>query len=573
MTLALAAVLCATGCKREKIDFGGDDALSQGVGYLALTDMSVNVNSDAEEVETRGAVNAPENYIVTVINSSTSETAYESTYGEISDAEKEGKYIELAPGSYRIEAKSPNAVSIALMAWDAPAYAGSVSATVIKNQTTTAPTIECKLANIKTTVSLDENLKALFLNDGTNDLRTTVSLGENAMPFVRDETRAAYFRAVEAENTLTVVLTGSYNTGSDSNPSYKPVSMTKTISGVTAGQWRKISISVQHSDQGNVTFVIEVENWVNDETIDVDVMSASYTFGEEEIPDEGKSDPDAPVVTLNNDKDITAVYQISASDFAYSDGVVCSNRIDLIVTPQGGTTLSSVSATFDSDNSALLSALASAGYDDYTVDLLTASTYIYIDDYESAGAKRFWVLSSAMEHLFNYAGTHTVKITATDSQNRTSYTTMTIKSVKSSSSEGGPTIVWVDHDIDVRYPTSELGGEGSVVIKVHSDTGITAFQVDILGDVLTESDLASLGLASSMDLINPATEEMNDFLVQLQFPTKDNVEGKNDVEFDISQFMSMLAGLGKSGNCDFRLTVSDSEGTTAKAIQLNVVAL
>lgn len=571
MTLALAAVLCATGCKREKIDFGGDDVSSQGVGYLALTDMSVNVNSDAEEVETRTLVLAPENYIVTVINSSTSETAYESTYGEIADAEKEGKYIELAPGSYRIEAKSPNAVSIALMAWDAPAYAGSVSATVIKNQTTTAPAIECKLANIKTTVSLDENLKALFLNDGTNDLRTDVSLGENTMRFVRDETRAAYFRAVEAENTLTVVLTGSYNTGSDSNPSYKPVSMTKTISGVTAGQWRKISISVQHSDQGNVTFVIDVETWMYDEKIDVDVMSANYTFGEEEIPDEGKSDPDAPVVTLNNDKDITAVYQISASDFDDEDS--CSNRIDLIVTPQGGTTLSSVSATFDSDNSALLSALASAGYDDYTVDLLAMGAYITISDYGSSGAKRFYVLSKGMKHLFDYAGTHTVKITATDSQNRTSYTTMTIKSVKSSSSEGGPTIVWVDHDIDVRYPTSELGGEGSVVIKVHSDTGITAFQVDILGDVLTESDLASLGLASSMDLINPATEEMNDFLVQLQFPTKDNVEGKNDVEFDISQFMSMLAGLGKSGNCDFRLTVSDSEGTTAKAIQLNVVAL
>lgn len=566
-----AAGLLVTGCAREKIDFGGSEPDSQdGYGYLSLSGLSLGINEDAEINDTRVAVGAPDSYLVSIIDVMASEEVYFNTYGEI---QKLTEAIPLPAGTYRIEARSCEESAIPLMAWELPVYYGSTSASVIKNTTTQVSDLICTLNNIKTTVYLDDALKDLFLNDGTDDVYTIVSLGDSAMKFERDESRAAYFKAVDASNTLTVVLSGSYNTAaSDETPVYKHVSMTKTISGVRAGEWRKISISVQHTDEGNVTFTIEVATWVNDETIDVDVMSERYSFGEEVIPDEDTSDADSPVVTLNN-HDIAAPFVISSSLF--NDEDLCTDRIEVNVTPVGDASVSSVKAEFDSENEAFLKAFAGAGLStavDMT-DGLTLDGVAYVTVKNSGTSKILTASSKAMKAMLSYPGTHTVRFVVKDSQNRTSYTKMTITVKESSSSEGGPTIEWQNHDIDTRYSTSDLSGSDCVVIDIHSDTGITGLTVDILGgNVLSDAELASLGLASHMDLVNPATDEMDAFLNQLGFKTKDAVK-TNDVQFNISDFMPMLAGLGNSGNCDFKLTVTDASGSNTKTIMLTVVPM
>ncbi|MEG1405044.1 MAG: DUF4493 domain-containing protein, partial [Alistipes sp.] len=208
--------------------------------------------------------------------------------------------LELKPGSYKITASSTN--TIASAEWEKPEYAGCVDVIITKKQTTTAPNLICTLANIKTTVTLSADLKKLFLNDGTNDLKSTVSLSATESGiFTRDETRALFFKSLAESNTMTVVLTGRYNVkGEGETPEYQPVTMTQTIQNVKAGQWRKIAISIEHTDEGNVQFVVRIETWVYDEQITVDVMSKSYTFGEETIPDDQTetSDPKSPVLTL-----------------------------------------------------------------------------------------------------------------------------------------------------------------------------------------------------------------------------------------------------------------------------------
>lgn len=427
MTFTLALGLLATGCKREKIDFPGGGSEQDEMGYLILSGMNLDVNVDAEVRETRVATAAPGSYLVSITNVSTQKEAY---YGTYDDVQSLTEPLALPAGTYKIEARSQ--VSEPWAEFDKPVYKGSVEKTIESGKSTEVRDLVCKLANIKTTVYLDDALKAMFLEDGTNDVKTYVSLGDNTLRFTKDETRAGYFKAVEETNTLTINLQGSYNAGTAAAPDYKPVSMTKTISGVRAGQWRKIAISVKHSDEGSVSFDVTVQNWVDDEQIDVDVMSGAYTFGEEVIPDEGDDEPNPAA---------------------------------------------------------------------------------------------------------------------------------------------GLSIVWDGRNIDERYSTSELTGDDCVVIKIHSDKGIQDLSVEISGDVLTANDLIDLGLAPEMNLIEPETEQMNEMLNNLGFGTKDQVKNRNDVEFNISQFMPMLAGLGRSGECNFKLTVKDSDepdGTVSKTIMLNV---
>lgn len=569
MTFASAAALLAAGCSREKIDFGGQEPSQQEVGYLVLPGMTVN--TDAEIVDdTRATVNAPDDYVVTVTNVNTGEAAFTDTYGAI---QQRSEPIPLAPGFYKVDARSPNASNIPVMAWNTPAYRGATATPIeITSKQTSELTdpVVCKLANIRVSVYLDEALKSLFKNDGTNDVSTVVSLGDSGMKFTRDENRSAYFKAVEESNTLRVVLSGEYNVGTDDEPNYKPVSMTQNISGVKAGQWRKISVSVQHSAEGNVQFVITIETFVNDETIDVDVMSSEYTFGEEAIPDGDQSDPDAPAVTLDNGHDIAAPFVISSSIF--NDEGYCTDRIAVSVAPQGGATVETIDAVIDSDSESFLAALASAGFTKNTIPLtgdlaVDGTTYVTVRD--NGSGKLLTASSAAMKRMLDsYAGTHTVKFVVTDSQHRTSYTTLTIQVKAGAVSQEGPVIEWQGHDIDTRYNTNDLAGEKSVVIDITSKTGITGFTVDISGTALPEAELVGFGLAAHMDLVN-VEGDMAVALSNLGFPTGDQVK-TTALSFDISQFMPMLADLNFGGDCNFKLTVTDASGTNAKTIMVYV---
>ncbi len=89
---------------------------------------------------------------------------------------------------------------------------------------------------------------------------------------------------------------------------------------------------------------------------------------------------------------------------------------------------------------------------------------------------------------------------------------------------------------------------------------------------MTEEELSGSNLSSNMDLVNPASEEMEANLKALGFPTGDDVEGETELSFDISQFMPMLASLG-NGETDFVLTLTDNaDGVVTKTLMLNVVS-
>ena len=106
----------------------------------------------------------------------------------------------------------------------------------------------------------------------------------------------------------------------------------------------------------------------------------------------------------------------------------------------------------------------------------------------------------------------------------------------------------------------------SCVINIHSyaEDGISSFECDIKSNSLTPDELASVGLASHLDLVN-TPESLAESLQGLGFPI--NVGGNKDVKIDISSFMPLLGALG-SGQHDFVLTVGDANGETTKTLSI-----
>lgn len=588
LALGCCTLLLATACKRDRIEFNQNQSATGEIGYLSLTELHVGVSPDTEimingnsataaSVLTRATSEADETYRVTVTNTSTQEQAWQGTYADIKAL---GAPIELVPGTYTIQSSSPDAIQP--VAWETPAYAGSTQCTVVKKETTTVNDLVCTLANIKTSVELSADLKDLFLNDGSNDLKTTVSLGETSMEFSRDEERCAYFQAVNPTNELTITLSGSFNVnGEGEEPDYQPVTMTQTVSGVKAGQWRRISISIEHADEGNVQFKVTVETWVYDETIDVDVMSPTYTFGEEVIPDpdDEVSDPNGPQLTLDGGHDISAPFVLSESIFDFDfTPVRCNDLITLLATPQGSATITEAYCIFDSDNASFLAALEQAGYTDHRIKLWPESG---VSDYavvrtEGSNQLMVKVNDAGMYGLYTYTGTHTAKIVVTDSENRRTFTTLTLQAEQSSEGGNGPTITGLNgFDFNTRYTISPSDNPPlQAALEVTSATGITGFEIEIMGgEVLPDDALTMLNLASKMDLLHPATPEMEARLKELGFLPSDgsSLEGATRAQFDISEFIPAMTALDGTGNCDFRLKISDASGTTEKTMMFNVI--
>ena len=101
----------------------------------------------------------------------------------------------------------------------------------------------------------------------------------------------------------------------------------------------------------------------------------------------------------------------------------------------------------------------------------------------------------------------------------------------------------------------------SSIVNIHADNGIQHLIVHIESD--SESFIASAGemVPFDFDLANPVIDgkDWSDMLgaAGLGFPVKDQVVGKTDVVFDITQFVPLLGGF--SGNHKFSITVTDGD--------------
>lgn len=229
LLLPLCCLFMAAGCGKDDLPTGEQpEGPGSETGILSFENWDLTVADDMEILptdnapgtsSTRSTVDAPDDYIVKIYNSK-KEQVGSYTYAEI----KTTGNIELPQDSYTVTAESPNYASTPDVAWETPVYYGEISVNVIKKLTTTVNNLVCKLGNIKATVGLSADLDSLFKpDDETDKLTVTLSIQDNSLVYGRPEAtgetlKPGFFRAVDTDNTLKIVLSGQYNKAGEGEP-------------------------------------------------------------------------------------------------------------------------------------------------------------------------------------------------------------------------------------------------------------------------------------------------------------------------------------------------------------------
>ena len=332
LTLTFGTLLL-TGCVNEEPPYkktGSGTSATGTTGYLNGEAMYLNVIADTEtdsrpedtEDETQNppaeasattrATVATDDYRVRIVRADGTDTPFEGSYAELKETLGEAP-MELPTGSYNLVVCSHREEEIPAVEWESPVYGTTYPFTITKGSTTTINEIVCTLQNIKVTLLCSADLADQL----TAETKATISLGAASMEFGKerwDGRQAAFFLPAAEENNLDFLLTGSFTDGGE-------VKFSKTITGVKAGQWRKIELVIVYADQGEIKFDISVDNFVLDNTVTINGTDGLW----EEILGEGGEEGEAPTIVMQG-WDIAQPYVLETVDPV---------RVD-IAAPNGG---------------------------------------------------------------------------------------------------------------------------------------------------------------------------------------------------------------------------------------------
>ena len=331
LTLTFGALLL-TGCVNEEPPYkktdngtsatGTTGYLNGEVGLRVIADSQTDMQPDDTEDETQKlpsnatattrATAATDDYRVKIVRADGTDTPFEGSYAELKET-LEATPMELPTGSYNLEVCSHREEEIPAAEWESPVYGTTYPFSITKDATTTIDEILCTLQNVKVTLLCSADL-ADQLTAGT---KATISLGAASMEFGKerwDGRQAAFFLPADGENNLDFLLTGSFTDGGE-------VKFSKTITGVKAGQWRKIELVIVYASQGEIKFDIKVNNFVLDDTVTINGTDGLW----EEILGEGGEEGEAPTIVMQG-WDIAQPYVLETVDPV---------RVD-IAAPNGG---------------------------------------------------------------------------------------------------------------------------------------------------------------------------------------------------------------------------------------------
>lgn len=333
LTLTFGTLLL-TGCVNEEPPYkktGSGTSATGTTGYLNGEAMYLNVIADTEtdsrpedtEDETQNppaeasattrATVATDDYRVRIVRADGTDTPFEGSYAELKETLGEAPMV-LPTGSYNLEVCSHREEEIPAVEWESPVYGTTYPFTITKGSTTTINEIVCTLQNIKVTLLCSADLADQL----TAETKATISLGAASMEFGKerwDGRQAAFFLPADGENNLDFLLTGSFTDGGE-------VKFSKTITGVKAGQWRKIELVIVYADQGEIKFDISVDNFVLDNTVTINGTDGLW---EEILEEGGGEEGEAPTIVMQG-WDITQPYVLETVDPV---------RVD-IAAPNGG---------------------------------------------------------------------------------------------------------------------------------------------------------------------------------------------------------------------------------------------
>ncbi len=554
----------ATGCKDETPNYGQTGGgSSETVGYVDLNGLSPQVLLDAEinqtpaqttAAQTRAVTEATPDYLVRIYNSS-DECVLDTTYGDMQSQFNDGpeqNLLALPVGTYRLEVHSQEPSSVPDVEWEAPTYGTTYDFAVLRSHTSDSPLtiadeVICKLSNIKVTVSISADLAELL----GDDTKSTVTLGSAVAEFTKSESRAAYFRPQNSDgDTLEFKLTGTKDG--------KPAELSKTITGVKAGQWRKIMLSIVYAETGDIKIVVTVDSFVQDSEI---TINSTESLWEPEL-DEGT---DRPTLTWPGHD----LAQPVALDESMYDPSGTFNGTAPALTLSAADGIQTLLLGITSDNAAFRTEIIeAAGLTDVDLCGTISRLHPFYGLQVTAGATEATIdLESIMYLFFGYEGSHTLTFNMTDNKGRNAVATLQFNYGKGTAEED-PSIVCRQFDIDQPH-TTQTGDEIDVDIKTAS--GIQAFVVSIISETLNEEVLAAVGLRPTFDLCNITDPEELAALTSddIGFPVNDDVKGQTSMTFSVTKFTGMLSAF--PGTHQFKLAVTNAEGsTTTKTLQLIV---
>ena len=622
---ALAAAMLAAGCVNEDpVYIEPTVPETTETGYLTMSAIGLYVVADSEtdqETEqhptaalhtradgaqtdtntgiTRGSEALQEDeYRVTIRSRDAAEPVFYGTYAQLKSAmAAHEKGLEVPVGVYDISATSnlsdagaPDDVQAS------PSYAGSVEGVSVgKDAETRVGTVVCKLQNIKITVGVAADLYEQLAvldpeRDPANKIDARVYYGETANPSVEwkvptdwdwtaEHADAVYFPVLhEKHNTLYFSFRARTLDG-------KVMQMTKEISGVLQGQWRRIHVIPRYDTTGNLTFDVTISAFVQENEIVVGDDGTTKMWRELAYVD-----PDDP--------------SMAAPSLKWADGSALPETIEVGSTPVQAVTIDApntierVGLTFRSTHPDFAADTAAMTVEDLCAvsrnTLLSAYGIPFGDALKGQTAVTF-ALDGILKEIRDYAGEYTFAFAVTDCAGFTCEQTLRFLC-----GDGGgaaaPTIVWETgrlYDDDgyradgtpiAGAPFVELEEGMEIVLQLKADPHFESIHLKITSEVLTAELLAEAKLSTEFDLcdlkdfeydgdIKTAEEQASMLTENLKLIDKVNDELKQEstAAFDITGFVPLLQMLGENGGekFQFALTVTDAGGrSTTKYLRL-----
>lgn len=564
--LAVAAFVAA-GCVNEEPPYKEEPKPTPGdaTGFLSVSGLSMRVVYDETDVrpdDTSDQTQSPQavsgtraeqpdvdGFIVEILDADDAQVL-KKTYAELKQQLAEP--MELPVGAYRMEVRSKE--STPDVAWEHPVYGATSSFTISKAQTTQLEEVVCTLQNIKVTVDYSSELAGMLADTS----KATISLGQTSQEFLKTETRAAYFKSLDIENTLVFNFDGVF-AGTDI-----PAQFSKQITGVKAGQWRKISVVINYADKGTLLFQVTVDNnIIQDNSFVVD--------GTDNLLEELLEDPSAPALAWPG-HDMSKPFTLTDAMFDDNGNCIEPFVFDL-ASPNG---IESLRVNIASTSSQFMASMAAIQLPE-TFDLcaLDASSpagiilkgfgYPVGGELKGQQAKSFNI-AGQIKALYEFDGTHTFSFDMTDAKGVSTAAALTLVVDKSAGQEG-PAIVWRGYDIDQQY---EVQKDMVIDIDVTATAGIKSFWVTIDSEALKDL-LPVINMPEKFDICDVPADLAAILHDKFGFPINEQVKNQTAVMFSITKFVEILLKI--PGEHNFVLDVTDNNNVlTHKTVKLIVKA-
>lgn len=564
--LAVAAFVAA-GCVNEEPPYKEEPKPTPGdaTGFLSVSGLSMRVVYDETDVrpdDTSDQTQSPQavsgtraeqpdvdGFIVEILDADNAQV-FKKTYAELKQQLAEP--MELPVGAYRMEVRSKE--STPDVAWEHPVYGATSSFTISKAQTTQLEEVVCTLQNIKVTVDYSSELAGMLADTS----KATISLGQTRQEFLKTETRAAYFKSLDIENTLVFNFDGVF-AGTDI-----PAQFSKQITGVKAGQWRKISVVINYADKGTLLFQVTVDNnIIQDNSFVVD--------GTDNLLEELLEDPSAPALAWPG-HDMSKPFTLTDAMFDDNGNCIEPFVFDL-ASPNG---IESLRVNIASTSSQFMASMAAIQLPE-TFDLcaLDASSpagiilkgfgYPVGGELKGQQAKSFNI-AGQIKALYEFDGTHTFSFDMTDAKGVSTAAALTLVVDKSAGQEG-PAIVWRGYDIDQQY---EVQKDMVIDIDVTATAGIKSFWVTIDSEALKDL-LPVINMPEKFDICDIPADLAAILHDEFGFPINEQVKNQTAVMFSITKFVEILLEI--PGEHNFVLDVTDNNNVlTHKTVKLIVKA-